>query len=159
MLSVALPSPTNIIIYRQQEALAIQQDTRTSTTIANCALYSVFLNCIDGLIVEADGTTIRLNGTLVIIPYESVIGIQSNLSIAMSAVERNDTKEVMMALQTALSKLEEYVGPMVSKTAAPTPTPGLTAKLLGGILDNRTSMQNNTTDREIVVIVPEVDDS
>src|SRR5215212_8235268 len=73
MLSIALPSTTtNIIIYRQQqEALAIQGDTRTPTT-TNAACGQVIeghvelnsdLNCIgDGLIIGADGTTIRLNG-------------------------------------------------------------------------------------------------
>ena len=74
MLSIALPSiTTNIIIYRQQqEALAIQGDTRTPTTTTNAACGQVIeghvelnsdLNCSgDGLIVGADGTTIRLNG-------------------------------------------------------------------------------------------------
>jgi parallel beta-helix repeat protein len=68
----ALSGPTNIIIYgQQQEALATQGDT--SETVSNSASCGEFveglvelnsdLNCSgDGLIVGADGTTIRLNG-------------------------------------------------------------------------------------------------
>jgi parallel beta-helix repeat protein len=67
----ALSGPTNIIIHhRQQEALATQEDS--SETISNSASCGEFveglvelnsdLNCSgDGLIVGADGTTIRLN--------------------------------------------------------------------------------------------------
>ncbi len=67
----ALSSPTtNIIIYRQQEALATQGDTKTPTAAAACGQVvkgnvelNSDLNCSgDGLIVGADGTTIRLNG-------------------------------------------------------------------------------------------------
>jgi hypothetical protein len=73
MLSVALPITSHIIIHpdQQQEALAIQDDTRTPTT-TNAACGQVVeglveltsnLNCSgDGLIVGDDGTTIRLNG-------------------------------------------------------------------------------------------------
>jgi len=70
MLAAALPSTaTNIILHRQQEALAIQGDTRTLTTNADCGQVveglvelNSDLDCRgDGLIVGADGTTIRLN--------------------------------------------------------------------------------------------------
>ena len=66
----ALSSPTtNILIHRQQEALATQGDTRTPTTTAACGQVveglvelNSNLNCSgDGLIVGGDGTTIRLN--------------------------------------------------------------------------------------------------
>ena len=66
----ALSAPTiNIIVHLQQEALAIQGDTRTATAVAcgqvvkgNVELNSD-LNCRgDGLIVGSDGTIIRLNG-------------------------------------------------------------------------------------------------
>ena len=70
MLSIALPSTTtNIAIHRQQrEALAIQADIRTPTTNADCGQVveglvelNSDLDCSgDGLIVGADGTTIRL---------------------------------------------------------------------------------------------------
>ena len=71
MLAIALPSTTtNITIHRQQrEALAIQGDTRTPTaTNADCGQVveglvelNSDLDCSgDGLIVGADGTTIRL---------------------------------------------------------------------------------------------------
>ena len=75
LLSVAaLSSPTtNIIIHhrQQQEALATQEgDTRTPATTSACGQVieglvelNSNLNCSgDGLIVGADGTTIRLNG-------------------------------------------------------------------------------------------------
>ena len=67
----ALSSPTtNILIHRQQEALATQGDTSESTTTAACGQVveglvelNSDLDCSgDGLIVGADGTTIRLNG-------------------------------------------------------------------------------------------------
>jgi hypothetical protein len=68
MLLVALPNPINIIIHRQQqEALAIQGDTRAPVTNADCGQVveglvelDSDLDCNgDGLIVGADGTTIR----------------------------------------------------------------------------------------------------
>jgi parallel beta-helix repeat protein len=72
ILSIAVPSTTTILnIHRQQqEALAIQGDTRTPTTNADCGQVvdglvelNSDLNCSgDGLIVGDDGTTIRLNG-------------------------------------------------------------------------------------------------
>jgi hypothetical protein len=70
MLLIALPSPTTIIIHRQQqEALATQEDTSEPTS-ASCGQFveglielNSNLNCSgDGLIVGANGTTIRLNG-------------------------------------------------------------------------------------------------
>lgn len=69
-VAAALSSPTtNIIIHRQQEALATQEDTRTPVTTPACGQVveglvelNSNLNCSgDGLIVGADGTTIRLN--------------------------------------------------------------------------------------------------
>jgi Periplasmic copper-binding protein (NosD) len=70
-VAAALSSPTtNIIIHRQQEAIATQGDTRTLVTTPACGQVveglvelNSNLNCSgDGLIVEANGTTIRLNG-------------------------------------------------------------------------------------------------
>jgi parallel beta-helix repeat protein len=67
----ALSSPTtNIIVHLQQEALATQGDTRTPAATSSCGqVVEVLielnsdLNCSgDGLIVGANGTTIRLNG-------------------------------------------------------------------------------------------------
>ncbi len=67
----ALSGPTtNIIVHLQQEALAIQGDTRTPTAAVACGQVvkgnvelNSDLNCRgDGLIVGADGTIIRLNG-------------------------------------------------------------------------------------------------
>jgi parallel beta-helix repeat protein len=67
----ALSSPTtNIIVHLQQEALATQGDTRTPATTSSCGQVveglielNSNLNCSgDGLIVGANGTTIRLNG-------------------------------------------------------------------------------------------------
>jgi len=57
MLSVAIPSTaTNIIVHRQQqEALAIQADTRTPTTNADCG------QVVEGL-VELNPTRPALNG-------------------------------------------------------------------------------------------------
>jgi parallel beta-helix repeat protein len=71
IISVTLPTtPTNIIIPQQQEAFAIQGETRTPTTNAACSQVveglvelNSDLNCSgDGLIIGADDTTIRLNG-------------------------------------------------------------------------------------------------
>ena len=71
MLLIVLPSPATIIIHRQQqEALATQEDTSEPTSSAACGQVveglielNSNLNCsADGLIVGADGTTIRLNG-------------------------------------------------------------------------------------------------
>jgi parallel beta-helix repeat protein len=72
MISVSLlTSATNFSIHRpQQEALATQGGTRTPSTNAACGQVveglvelNSDLNCSgDGLIVGADGTTIRLNG-------------------------------------------------------------------------------------------------
>jgi parallel beta-helix repeat protein len=71
MISVTLlTSACNLSIHRpQQEALAIQGDTKTPTTNAACGQVveglvelNSDLNCSgDGLIVGAEGTTIRLN--------------------------------------------------------------------------------------------------
>jgi parallel beta-helix repeat protein len=67
----ALSGPTtNIIVHRQQEALATQGDTRTPAATSSCGQVveglielNSNLNCNgDGLIVGANGTTIRLNG-------------------------------------------------------------------------------------------------
>jgi parallel beta-helix repeat protein len=69
-VAAALSSPTtNIIIHRQQEALATQEDTRTPVTTPACGQVveglvelNSNLNCSgDGLIVGGDDTTIRLN--------------------------------------------------------------------------------------------------
>src|SRR5215218_9566355 len=71
--ALSVPTITNMIIHhhQQQEALATQGDT-SRTPITNPACGQVVeglvelnsdLNCIgDGLIVGADGTTIKLNG-------------------------------------------------------------------------------------------------
>src|SRR5215207_4966381 len=70
--ALSVPTITNMIIHQQQqEALATQGDTNR-TPITNPACGQVVeglvelnsdLNCIgDGLIVGADGTTIKLNG-------------------------------------------------------------------------------------------------
>ena len=86
MLLVALPNPTNIIIHRQQqEALAIQEDTRTPITNADCGEVveglvelNSDLDCGgDALIVGADGTTIRLNDHTItgLGPDSSKVGI------------------------------------------------------------------------------------
>ena len=69
MLLLSSPT-TNILIHRQQEALATQGDTSESTTTTACGQVveglvelNSDLDCSgDGLIVGADGTTIRLNG-------------------------------------------------------------------------------------------------
>jgi parallel beta-helix repeat protein len=67
----ALSGPaTNIIVHLQQEVLATQGDTRTPTAAVACGQVvkgnvelNSDLNCSgDGLIVGADGITIRLNG-------------------------------------------------------------------------------------------------
>jgi len=71
ILLVALSALTTGIIYQQQEALATQEDTSEPTAAAaSCGQVveglvelNSDLNCSgDGLIVGADGTTIRLNG-------------------------------------------------------------------------------------------------
>jgi nitrous oxidase accessory protein NosD len=78
ILSAALTSPTNIIIHREQQvALATQGDiSEPTTTSAACGQVveglvelNSDLNCSgDGLIVGADGTTIRLNGHTIMGP-------------------------------------------------------------------------------------------
>jgi parallel beta-helix repeat protein len=86
IISVTLPTtPTNIIIPQQQEAFAIQGDTRTPTTNAACGQVveglvelNSDLNCSgDGLIVAADSSTIRLNGHAIRGPgpHSSKVGI------------------------------------------------------------------------------------
>jgi parallel beta-helix repeat protein len=76
--SVAVLScPSSIIIYRQQEALATQEDaTEPTSTTASCGQVveglvelNSDLNCSgDGLIVGGDDTTIRLNGHTIMGP-------------------------------------------------------------------------------------------
>ena len=86
MLSVALPITSHIIIHhQQQEALAIQEDSITPVTNADCGQLvkgfvelNLNLNCNeDGLIVGADGTTIRLNNHTITGPgpHSSKVGI------------------------------------------------------------------------------------
>jgi hypothetical protein len=80
ILSVAPPSPTNIIS-QQQEALATQGDTRMpNTNAASCGQVveglvelNSDLDCSgDGLIVGADDTTIGLNGHTIWVQVQTV---------------------------------------------------------------------------------------